>query len=350
MGFNGLTSGSGSPWLSQSGLNDGNASGAALSSAAGNEIPRSAGNHAPQASIVIPTCNRVGELRNLLRSALAQTVPVEIHVMDDSAIDLSGEMIDREFPGVHYHRLANGRGPTFQRNRGIELASCTIIFPVDDDTLFASARTVEQTIAEFDHPRVAAVGIPYVNISQDKVVRQQAPEAGQVYVASAFVGAAHAIRRDVFLQMNGFREHFFYMGEEGDLCLRMMNRGYVTRLGAADPIHHLESPRRNFSRAGFMGRRNDVLFTWHNVPSADLGVHLAGTTIKGVRHAVRYGPFWAMMNGTASGFADIFRLWSERRPVARNIYQLHRTLKMRGPRLLEEIEPLLPCLPTQHQN
>jgi GT2 family glycosyltransferase len=298
----------------------------------------------PLASVVIPTCNRVEELRKLLQSALAQTVPVEIHVMDDGSNDLTVEMILREFPSVHYHRLSTGRGPTFQRNRGIELASCNIVFPVDDDSLFASPNTVEQTLAEFDHPRVGAVGIPYINVRQDQSIRQRAPKEGQIYVTWAFVGAAHAVRRDVFLNVGGYREHFFYMGEEGDLCLRMMNSGYLTRLGTADPIHHLESPSRNPGRAGFSGRRNDVRFVWHNVPAPDFPLHLAGTTFNAVLSAVGSGCFWRMLYGTALGYADFFRLWNERRPVPRKVYQLHRTLKKRGPQLLEEIEQVLPPL------
>jgi hypothetical protein len=46
------------------------------------------------------------------------------------------------------------------------------------------------------------------------------------------------------------------MGEEGDLCLRMLATGYVTRLGCAEPLHHFESPLRGFSRADYCGRRS----------------------------------------------------------------------------------------------
>ncbi len=296
------------------------------------------------ASIVIPTFNRAEELRELLQSALAQTVSVEIHVMDDGDSNTTKDLIQREFPQVNYHKLGTLHGPAYQRNRGIELATCNIVFPVDDDSLFVSPYTVEQTLAEFDHPRIAAVGIPFINVRQDQIVRQRSPECERTFVDSTFVGASHAIRRDVFLKVGGYREHFFYMGEEGDLCLRMMNDGYVTRLGNADPIHHLESPRRNLGRAGFTGRRNDVLFSWHNVPSVSLLTHLGGTTVNAVRTAVGSGCFWPMIKGTASGYADIFRLWNKRQPVSQNIYQLHRELKKNGPQLLEDVEPLLPSI------
>ena len=43
------------------------------------------------ASFVIPTRNRVEELRSLFRSLLRQGIPVEIHVMDDGDDDPPGQ-------------------------------------------------------------------------------------------------------------------------------------------------------------------------------------------------------------------------------------------------------------------
>jgi len=265
--------------------------------------------------------------------------------MDDGSSDGTPEMIRQQFPDVRFFELASARGPAFQRNRGTELASCEIVFSLDDDALFVSAQTVARTLEEFDHPRIGALGIPFINVQQDSVVQQRAPSSG-IHVTDAFVGAAHAVRRDVFLQVGGYREHFFYMGEEGDLCLRMMNAGYVTRLGRADPVHHLESFRRNLSTADFSGRRNDILFCWHNVPMPYFPLHLLGTTINGLSFGLRAGRFWNMLEGIASGYANSFRRWKERRPVSPEIYRLHRSLKKHGPRLLPEIQQRLPELET----
>lgn len=296
-----------------------------------------------QASIVIPSCNRIEELRALIRSCLDQTVRVDIVVVDDAANDDVSRMIRDEFSGVRYFRLGRAKGPAFQRNRGIELATAEIVFPVDDDSLFVSPHTVAQTLSEFEHPRIGAVGIPYVNINQDPRVLQVAPRDGAIHVTHSFVGAAHAVRRDVFLQVGGYREHFFYMGEETDLCLRLLSAGYVTRLGNADPIHHVESPRRNMRRASFSGRRNDIRFAWHNVPLPEFPLHLAGTTFNGFKAALTQGCFASMVKGTAAGYADLFRRWNERAPVGRDTYRLHRGLRKRS-RRLEEIEQVLPPL------
>ena len=291
------------------------------------------------ASIVMPTRNRKDLLQQALLSALDQSVPVEVIVMDDGSTDGTVEMVRAEFPQVKLCQLGSGRGPCFQRNWGIEMASCPIVFPIDDDSIFSSPQVVEETLRDFNHERVAAVGIPFLN-PRLNWRRQQVPPRGsqEILVVHAFVGAAHALRKDAFLQVGGYREHFFYMGEEGDLCLRLLQAGHVVRLGTSSPIFHMESPRRNLALADFCGRRNDVLFAWHNVPMPWLLFHLAGTTFNGFRSAISSRHPISMIHGTLSGYADCFRCRDRRSPVPASVYRLHRKLKKSGPCALQEIE------------
>jgi glycosyltransferase involved in cell wall biosynthesis len=302
----------------------------------------------PVASVVIPTHNRREILRQTILSALAQSVPVEVLVMDDGSTDGTAEMVRSEFPSVRLYELGNRKGPTFQRNRGIELATSSVVFPIDDDSMFSSPRIVEQIIKEFNHPRVAAVGIPFLNPRLNWEYRQIQPEGRSgIFVVHAFVGAAHAVRKEAFLHVGGYREHFFYMGEEGDLGLRLIEHGYVVRLGKSDPVYHLESPQRDTALADFCGRRNDILFAWHNVPTAILPWHLAMTIINSVRTGVASGHLARMLRGVFSGFACLWKYRRDRKPVSAPIYWLHRKLKKKGPAKLEEIEHLLPTLPNR---
>ncbi|WP_395747003.1 glycosyltransferase [Prosthecobacter sp.] len=295
----------------------------------------------PVASIVIPTRNRGELLGQCIRSALAQSVPVEVIVMDDGSTDGTVEMVRREFPMVQCHTLGTGRGPCFQRNRGIQMASAEVVFPIDDDSVFSSPRVVEQTLREFDHPRVAAVGIPFLNPRMGWTEMQRDATPGGCHVIHAFVGASHALRRSVFITVGGFREHFFYMGEEGDLCLRMLANGYVTRLGRADPVYHMESPRRNLALANRCGRRNDIYFAWQNVPMHCLPLHLLATTLNGVKAGLRTWHFWRMLMGTFEGYGQCLSGRVVRQPVNSEVYWLHRQLKKDGPMILEEVEKRL---------
>lgn len=293
------------------------------------------------ASFVIPTRRRDEQLSGLLRSIQQQSVSTEILVMDDGGNAALADLLRRDFPAVRYFSLDVGRGPAFQRNRGIELAQAEYVFPLDDDTVLRSARTVEQTLADFAHPRIGAVAIPYVNVAHETRINHQAPDRTQIWLEHAFTGASHAVRRSAFLQAGGYREEFFYMGEEGDLCLRLLQRGYVVRAGTADPIDHLESPLRNTRLADYCGRRNDIYFAWHNVPAPDLPLHLAGTTVNGVWSALQSQNPFAQIRGLAAGYAAVFTGKVPRQPVARSIYRLHRRLKKNGPLLLSGIEQCL---------
>ncbi len=295
------------------------------------------------AAVVIPTFNRKDALRAALQSSFAQTVPIEAIVVDDGSTDGTEEMMRREFPHVLYERHSGPNGPAFLRNRGSELASAPILFPIDDDAMFASSGTVEQTLAEFQHPRVAAVGIPFINVRTDSIVQQRAPDDGRLHVTNAFVGAAHAVRRDRFLAVGGYRPAMFYMGEESDLCVRFLDHGWIVRLGRADPMHHFESPQRVTRRADLYGRQNDILYPWYNVPWPYFPFHLAGTTALGVIFGFRVGRPGIMLKGLMQGYRGIFSQFGQRKPVRRSTYRLSRLLK-RHPLPLEQIADLLPPL------
>lgn len=295
-----------------------------------------------RATIVISTRNRVDELRAALASVVLQSVACEVIVLDDASTDGTAEMVHAEFPQVRLDRSEECKGLIVQRNRGARLATGDVIFSLDDDATFTTPDVVAQTIAGFDDERVGAVAIPYMDVNKDNVIRQRAPDREAVWVSDRFIGTAHAVRREVFLEVGGYREFFVHQGEEGDFCLRMLGRGRVVRLGNSDPIHHFESPKRDMSRMDFYGRRNDILFTTLNVPMPWLVPHLIMTMLNGWFWACRAGRFRHMCRGMLTGLADSVRWHHSRTPVPGSVYRLHRRLKTCGPLPLEEIVTLLP--------
>ena len=143
----------------------------------------------------------------------------------------------------------------------------------------------------------------------------RAPSRDGIWVTDAYVGTAHAMRRDIFLQLGGYRESLFHQGEESDFCIRMLDAGYVVRAGNADVVCHYESPRRDFRRMDIYGRRNDILFAWHNVPARLLPLHLAGTTFNGLRWGLGTKRLANMIRGLLRGYLASARYATCRRPV-----------------------------------
>jgi glycosyltransferase involved in cell wall biosynthesis len=297
-----------------------------------------------RASVVIATKDRKDDLRRAITSAVRQTEPPEIVVLDDGSSDGTAEMVKSEFPEVRLHRSPVSLGYVTQRNRGALLCSGEVVFSIDDDAEFSTSHVVEKTLTEFFHPRVAAVAIPYMEPHKFKETFQKAPDGNAIWIIDSFRGTSHAVRRDVFLELGGYREQIIHQGEEMDFCIRLLNRGFVVRLGFGDVIIHHEFPNRDWRRMDFYGRRNDILFAWRNVPMPYLPAHLLMTTLNGLMCAVSTKRPSAMIRGMLSGYWDISSNWGWHQPVSQSVYRLHRLLKRRGPKALTEVEPLLPTL------
>ena len=250
----------------------------------------------------------------------------------------------REFPEARLERSEQSLGLIAQRNRGARLASGSVIFSLDDDAVFSTPDVVETTLREFNHPRVGAVAIPFVDVNRGPAIKQKAPRPDGIYARYDFIGTAHALRRDVFLGLAGYREVLFHQGEEEDYCIRMLNAGWITRCGNAEPIHHFESARRSWTRMDFYGARNKVLYAWHNAPFPAVATQLTGTTVKTLGHALRPGRIWTRLRGVLSGYALCASGRVARQPVRAEVYAASQMLKRRGPMSLEEISERLPGL------
>src|SRR5439155_6626736 len=100
-------------------------------------------------TVVFTTRNRLTLLAKALRAARAQTVSARLIVVDDASDDGTTEMLRAEFPDVTHIRSDTVRGPSYQRNRGVEAADTDTVVLLDDDSLLSSTRTIEQTLADF---------------------------------------------------------------------------------------------------------------------------------------------------------------------------------------------------------
>ena len=295
-------------------------------------------------TILITTRNRKDELRNALASALAQTgdVAIEVLVIDDGSTDGTSEMVRAEFPTVRLERRDESAGLIVRRNEGARLASAPLLVSIDDDALFPSATTIAHTVAEFDDPRIGAVAIPYLDILISDDVRQRAPDDADVWIASHYRGTAHALRLDVFNRLGGYRGLLFHQGEEGDYCVRMTAAGYVTRLGRAEPIHHLESPKRDLTRMIRFNARNHILYAWQNIPGWRCPVRLIGMLINLTIFGLRKGYPLVTLGGFVRGFWTVFSGKARRQPVSAAAYKFVRRLQTAGPMRLSDAQDLLP--------
>jgi GT2 family glycosyltransferase len=298
-------------------------------------------------TVIIATKDRQEELSRALDSVLAQTFPIDILVIDDGSTDGTAEFVLKNYPNVRIERSETSLGLVSQRNRAAKIVKTPLIFSLDDDAFFSSIDVVAKTIKEFDNPRVGAVNIPLINFREGKTgIGERAtpavPELHKVYVSDIFYGGAHAIRRKLFLRLGGYREELFHQGEESDFCIRMLDVGYVVRVGSAAAVHHYPSPSRDSSMAIIYGARNSVIYAVDNVPMPYLIIYLTGTLLNYLKIGLRRRCVNWVLQGIGNGFAAIPSRFWKRQPVSRTTYRLSRQLRKRQLMPLDEIESLLP--------
>jgi glycosyltransferase involved in cell wall biosynthesis len=103
----------------------------------------------PKVSVVIPTYNRSEMLREAVDSVLAQEFrEFELIVVDDGSTDNTPRVLEAYGDDIRYFRQDN-KGVSAARNRGIDLASGTLIAFLDSDDLWLPQKLARQ-MAFFD--------------------------------------------------------------------------------------------------------------------------------------------------------------------------------------------------------
>lgn len=285
-----------------------------------------------EATIVITTKNRKEELRRALASCVDQTVPCEVLVVDDGSSDGTIQMVRSEFQKVRLFAHSVSRGYIVRRNEAASLAEAPVIVSIDDDAEFSSPRVVENALKAFVDDKVGAVAIPYIEPHKENRILQAAPDSRSLWITDRFIGTAHALRRDLFLQLGGYREAYFHQGEEADYSLRLMDAGYFVALGGEDEIIHHESPKRDLNRMDYYARRNDVLFAWQNVPLPDFLWRLPTVILGGIAFGLKVHRLPVMMRGLFAGLMALPGV--SRQPVSRESFAIQRQMRKSGPKLL----------------
>ena len=304
-----------------------------------------------RASVIIPTKNRRGILRETVESILQQDEPLEIIVLDDGSSDGSPEMIRADFPDVRVESFRRSRGPAYRRNQGARLATGEFLFTIDDDCTLPHADTIRRTVEAFDDPRIGAVTIPFINIHKDKdLVLTVAPDDKQTYASFEYYGGMVALRRDIFLELNGYRPYYFYMNEEGDYSVRLLNAGYYIKAGTAPPIDHHESPIRPSKRRNELGTRNQMLFAWYNIPMPMMAPQMVGSGIKAALHLNSLGHPDQAVRGFVKGWLAVLHELKLRDPVSKNCYLLSREIRKRETVPFAEIEQRLTVIAGENKN
>lgn len=187
-------------------------------------------------SVVIPTYDRLAELRACLAGFAAQTAPREVFevvVVDDGSTE-SMEPVVLEFSAalnVSYRRIANS-GPSVARNVGIAAASAPLLVLYDDD-LCPRPGLIEYCLGFHEaFPQEAHAAL--LRFQLDPCLRDQPllhwafprmypfPPAAGVYDWQTFWSGTLTCKKRIF-EFGHFSEDFRFL-EDAELALRLNRR------------------------------------------------------------------------------------------------------------------------------
>jgi len=138
------------------------------------------GKETPLVSIIIPTYNRAGFLKEAIKSVLAQTYKnIEVIVVDDGSTDNTPKLV-KQFTDkrIIYLRQEN-KGASSARNKGIESARGNYIAFLDSDDIWLPQK-IEKQLKIFNisrcNPGLVYTGIQYMDYDgnlkkQKKIIR-----------------------------------------------------------------------------------------------------------------------------------------------------------------------------------
>jgi len=258
------------------------------------------------ASVIITTKGRKEELKRAVDSCLKLNGNPGILIFDDGSNDGTYEYIKKNYPGINVHREEKSIGLINARTKAATLVKEDIIFSLDDDAIFTDENTVVDILKYFDHPSVGAVTIPYIDIYKSQQIKQIGDsDPKKLLACSVFRGTAHALRRDIFLEIGGYQKNFIRQGEESDYAIRMYINGYFIRVGNSKPIIHFESPKRDLKHIAFYSARNCLIIAYQYTPSVILIPYLIWLCIQLYGNSFRKGTNNSITNGIIDSYRAI---------------------------------------------
>ena len=210
-------------------------------------------------SIVINTYNRAELLKATLNSFFYLDYPCfEVVVVNGPSMDNTAEILELWQDKIKIGKCSE-TNLSISRNIGIAMASGEFVAFIDDDAI-PEPEWLNQAIDAFDSDEIGGVGgkvfnntgyeyqYEYANSNRLGNAKWQMKEPSPNYCFPhsfefPYLQGTNAIfRREALLEIGGFDGFYAYYLDETDVCLRLIDKGYVIRQLPNAFVHHKFAP------------------------------------------------------------------------------------------------------------
>ena len=226
-------------------------------------------------SVVLPTYNRLDQLKHVLAGLEMQTFPLdqfEVIVVSDGSPDGTNEfLLSAETPLQLTPIIQENQGVAVARNRGIREATADIILFVDDDVV-PTPTLIEEHLKKHTNNNTVVMGPmlsppdfkmkPWVDWEQKMLMKQYDDMNNAVWEPTArqFYTGNTSVRREHLIEAGGF-DPAFRRAEDVELAYRLDGMGleFVFNYDAVG-YHFAERSFQSWLAIPYAYGRNDVIF------------------------------------------------------------------------------------------
>lgn len=166
----------------------------------------------PLVSVLIAAWSAETTLARAVESALRQTVPVEVIVIDDASPDdtmaVAEGLADRD-ARVRVLRQPHNAGPSAARNRGLEIARGDWVTVLDSDDFFCAPDRLEKLVAIAKAQAADFVADDLWKVAQDALDGPRSRMISDTEIGTMRLGAAGFVEGNLSSHRGGRREFGF---------------------------------------------------------------------------------------------------------------------------------------------
>jgi GT2 family glycosyltransferase len=264
--------------------------------------------------IGITTHNRAAILPLAIESALAQDyADKEVAVFDDASTDGTLEL-QKRFPQVRWYRVEEKQGYLPARNQLMSETDADFYFSLDDDAWFMQGDEISLGVKLLgERPEVAALAYDILSPDRPAPVERRAP-----YATHTYIGCGHLLRLSAAREIGYYTPSpGFYGGEEKDLCVQLLDRGYEILYTPGLHVWHDKAMlSRDLPAQHRSGVCNDFVFAFRRCPYPMVLWLIPGKILSHFKFAVANGFVQSCAEGMFLFFRSMRKLAPTRKPVS----------------------------------
>jgi len=227
---------------------------------------------------------------------------------------------------VKITRWETSNGYMAARQKMMTEAEADVYVSLDDDAWFLEPHAMAKAVRVMEEdPQAAAVGFEILSPDRPKPSGKKGAET-----AKMFIGCGHALRLKAVREVGGYEKMpGLYGGEEKDLCLRMMDRGWkVVKLKGATVWHDKTVMQRDLRWQRESGVMNDLTLICRRCPGWKMFFYGLGNLTNQILFSLKEPGERLVPSffGFGKFLLALPRVLSARRTVSKRTWELYRKL------------------------